>query len=185
MAADDASLVLLGCKGDRRAFGELVVRHERAMLAVARAYFASEADAEDAVQDAFVQACGALDGLRDPSRFAAWLTRITINASLAILRARRDKQSLADFASTVSLRPRVQSEQLTPATLATKSEEAEQVKAAIGRLPEAQRVVIMLRYAADMTYDELAAYLGVPASTVRGRLHLARTTLKALLDGGR
>lgn len=183
MPADDGSLVGRTREGDRAAFGELVVRHERAMLAVARAYFASEADAEDAVQDAFVQAYEALDGLRDPGRFAAWLTRITINASLAILRARRDKQSLSDFASTVSLRPRVSPEQLTPAALALRSEESEQVKAAIGRLPEAQRVVIMLRYAADMSYDAVAAYLEVPASTVRGRLHLARTTLKTLLDG--
>ena len=70
--------------------------------------------------------------------------------------------SLADFASTARLKPRLGQVCLTPAALASKSEEAERLKVAIGRLPEAQRVAVMLRYAAGMTYDEMAAYLDVP-----------------------
>ena len=178
---DDGGLVARAKAGDDEAFGELVTRHQRAMFAIARAYFASEADAEDGVQEAFVKAFEALDQLSDNARFAAWLARITVNACLATLRARTDKMSLADFASTAQLKPRLGQVYLTPSALASRGEEAEQLKVAIGRLPEAQRVAVMLHYAADMTYDEMAAYLDVPYSTIVGRLHMAKEALKQML----
>jgi RNA polymerase sigma-70 factor (ECF subfamily) len=105
-----------------------------------------------------------------------------VNTCLDTLRSRTDKVSLADFASTVELRRRVGPPPLTPAALASRNEEAEQLRAAIGRLPEAQRVVLMLRYVEDMAYDQIGAYLGVPASTVRGRLYTAKQALRALLE---
>ena len=180
-APAEAALVSRARGGDREAFGELVRRHQRPMLAIARSYFASEADAEDAVQEAFVSAFQALRQLADDGRFAAWLARITANACLAILRRHTDKVSLADFASTAHLRPRVGPVELTPAALASRGEQAEALKAALGRLPEDQRVALMLRYAADMTYEQIAGYLDIPASTVRGRLYTAKQALKALL----
>jgi RNA polymerase sigma-70 factor (ECF subfamily) len=182
-SADDAPLVARAKSGDREAFGSLVTRHGRAMLALARAYFASEADAEDAVQEAVLRAFRGLDKLASDERFAAWLARITVNTCRTILSGKTDKVSLADLASTVELRPRLRQTSLTPASLASKAEEAELLKAAIGRLPEEQRQVLMLRYAEDMSYDEIAAYLNVPTSTVRGRLYIAKAGLKALLGG--
>jgi len=179
--AEDAELVARAKAGDREAFGSLVTRHGRAMLALARAYFASEADAEDAVQDAVLRAFGALGGLEDNNRFAAWLARITVNTCLTTLSARTDKVSLADFASTVKLHRRLRETSLTPAALASKGEEAELLKAAIGRLPDEQRLVVMLRYTEEMTYEEMAAYLDVPPATVRGRLYTAKLALRELL----
>ncbi|HUT34951.1 MAG TPA: sigma-70 family RNA polymerase sigma factor [Planctomycetota bacterium] len=181
-AGDDVSLVARAKQGDRSAFGELVTRHERAMLAIARAYFASEADAEDAVQEAFVKAYRTLGQLANDGLFAPWLARITVNTCLDTLRARTDKVSLADFATTAQFRSRVGAAPLTPASLASQGEQAEALKAAIGRLPEEQRVALMLRYVEDMTYDQIADYLGVPSSTVRGRLHSAKQALRELLE---
>jgi RNA polymerase sigma-70 factor (ECF subfamily) len=179
--ADDAALVKQAKAGDREAFGQLATRHGRAMLAIARAYFASEADAEDAVQDAVLKAFKALDQLQDDARFAAWLARITVNTCLNILAAQSDKLSLADFASTVEVHRRLRQTTLTPATLASKGEEAQLLKAAIGRLSEDQRVAVMLRYTEGMTYEETAEYLDVPASTVRGRLYTAKLALRDML----
>lgn len=181
MATDEGGLVARAKAGDDEAFGELVARHQRAMFAIARAYFASEADAEDSVQEAFVRAFESLSQLNDNTRFAAWLARITGNVCLATLRERTDKVSLADFASTAQLKPRLGQVHLTPAALASQNEEAEQLKVAIGRLSEAQRVAVMLRYAAGMTYNEIAAYLDVPYSTIVGRLHTAKQALKQML----
>jgi len=181
-ADDDRGLVSRAKRGDREAFGELVLRHEGAVLAIARAYFASEADAEDAVQEVFLRAYRQLDQLAFENRFAAWVARITRNVCIDTLRARTDKMSLADFASTVHFRARVGPVQLTPATLASKGEEADLLKAAIGRLPEPQRVILMLRYAEEMTYDEMAAYLDIPTSTVRWRLHAAKQALGQALS---
>jgi len=181
-AADvDAWLVLRAKQGESEAFGELVTRHERAMLAIARAHFASDADARDAVQDAFVKAFMALEGLDDHRRFAAWLGTITTNTCRDALRSRTDKVSLTDFSTSAQLRPRLGQESLTPSALSSKGEEAELVKIAIGRLPEAQRVVLMLRYVEHMTYERMAAYLDVPPSTVRGRLYHAKRALRKTL----
>ena len=182
VAPDDGTLVARARAGDQQAFGELVTRHERALLAIARSYFASEADAEDAVQEAFVKAFRFLGQLASADTFPAWLARITVNTCLDLLRARTDKLSLADFATTAPLRHRLGQTQLTPASLALRGEEADAIKVAVGRLPEAQRIVLMLRYAEDMTYDQIAAYVGVPASTVRGRLRIAKEALRGLLE---
>ena len=181
IAADDHTLVASTRGGDLEAFGELVSRHERAMLAVARAHFASTADAEDAVQDAMVKAFRALDQLKDGRRFSGWLLRITVNTCLDTLRRRTDKQSLADFATTVPLYPRFGQPPHTPSTLASRAETAERLRAAVGRLPEEQRIVIMLHYAEDMTHRQIAQYLEVPPSTVQGRLRRARRALKDML----
>jgi len=181
IAAEDRRLVTRARVGDREAFGALAERHGRAMLAIARAYFASEADAEDAVQEAFMKAFRALDDLRDGSRFPAWVAQITRNSCLDILRSRSDKMSLADFASSVQFRPRQGRIPFTPATLVGKGEEADLLRAAVGRLPEEQRIVIMLRYVEDLRYEQIGAYLGVPASTVRTRAKRAREALRGLL----
>jgi len=180
-APDDGTLVEQARGGDREAFGKLVLRHTRAMFAIARAYFASEADAEDAVQDAFVKAFRTLAQLREASRFAGWLARITVNTCVDILRSRSDRVSLADFATSVPLFPRLGQQHSTPSTLASKAERAELLRAAIGRLPEDQRVAIMLRYAGEMSYEQMAAYLDVPLTTVESRLHRAKVALKEIL----
>jgi RNA polymerase sigma-70 factor (ECF subfamily) len=155
------------------------------MLAIARAYFACEADARDAVQDAFVKAYRALGTLVSDDRFAAWLARITTNTCLDVLRARTEKVSLAEFSSTVRLHPRLREEDLTPATLSSKSEEAQVMKVAVGRLPEKKRVILMLRYSDDMSYERIGEYLGLPVSTVRGRLHGAKRALRRILGFGK
>ena len=178
--ADD-TLVSRAKRGDRGAFGELVARHQAAMLAIARAYFASEADAQDAVQDAFVKGYQALGQLAAGDRFAAWMARITVNTCLAVLRTSKEKVSLSEFASTVQLFPRVGHEPFTPATLAGNRERVTLLRAAVGRLPEAQRVALLLRYLEDMSYEQIAGYLDVPASTVRGRLHKAKRALRKML----
>jgi len=142
----DATLVAQARAGDQEAFGQLVSRHEKAMFAIARSYFASEADVEDAVQEAFVKAFQSLAQLEADSRFAAWMARITVNTCLDLIRSRSGKVSLGQFASTVQLRPRLGQTQFTPAMLAVRGERSDFVKAAIGRLPEELRVVLMLRF---------------------------------------
>lgn len=180
--AGDEALVARARSGDRKAFGRLVRRHTPARFALARAYLASDADAEDAVQEAFVKAFESLGQLRSAGRFAGWLARITANTCRDILRSTRDKVSLADFATSVQVLPRVRGQLLTPATLASRGERCDAVKAAVGRLPEHQRVAIMLYYTNDMTYRQMAEYLEVPMTTVKSRLHRAKKALERHLE---
>jgi RNA polymerase sigma-70 factor (ECF subfamily) len=180
---DDAWLVSRAKEGDHEAFGQLVSRHERAMLAIARSYFASEDSVEDAVQEAFVKAFQAIRQIDNGSRFAGWMARITATTCVDTLRSRSDRVSLAEFASSMSITLRVGIRAPTPATLASKAEYSELLKAALGRLPEDQRVVLMLRYAEDMSYERIAAYIDTNVSTVRGRLHHAKRALRQILKG--
>lgn len=182
-APDDVRLVEQARAGSRQALGELVSRHEGAMLAIARSYFASEADVEDAVQEAFVKAYRKLSQLEAGSRFAGWLARITVNTCLDILKSKSEKVSLEQFATTVQLHPRLGQIQFTPATLASRGERSDLVKAAVGRLPEDLRVVVMLYFGEGMTYDQIAEYLDTTFSTVQGRLHRAKQALKKVLKG--
>ncbi|MFC1806477.1 RNA polymerase sigma factor [Planctomycetota bacterium] len=179
--ASDDELVERARGGDQGAFSELVVRHQRAMLGIARAYFASQADAEDAVQDAFVKAFRRLSQLNDGNSFAAWVARITARVCLDTLSNRTDKVSLSDFASTARLHPRLGQPQFTPSTLASREEDQDLVKVAVGHLPENQRIVLMLRFGEGMTYGQIATYLDLPKSTVQGRLHRAKQALRSVL----
>jgi RNA polymerase sigma-70 factor (ECF subfamily) len=180
-AVVDAGLVARARGGDSEAFGQLVSRHERAMLSIARAYLASEVDAEDAVQQAFLKAYEALDGLADGRRFAAWLKTITANVCRDTLREQPYKASLADYSSSAQFRPRLGEAPPTPATLCSKGEQVELLKIAVGRLPEAQRVVVMLRYKEHMSYKHISAYLDLEPSTIRGRLQGAKRALRKAL----
>ena len=107
-----------------------------------------------------------------------------VNTCRDILRTCSEKVSLTEFSSTASLRPRLGQDYLTPFSLSSRSEEAELVRIAIGRLPEEQRIVLMLRYVEHMSYEEVALYLEVPPSTVRGRLYHAKRALRGLLESG-
>ncbi|MBL7223682.1 MAG: sigma-70 family RNA polymerase sigma factor [Candidatus Brocadiae bacterium] len=180
-AIDDATLVAQAEADDQEAFGELVARHQGAMLAIAGSYFAADADARDAVQEAFVKAFECLDQLASDGRFAAWLARITVNTCVDTLRARTDKISLAQFATSVEVSHRLGRDQFTPGTLAGKHERSDLLKAAMGRLPEDQRAVLMLKFSDDMSYEQMAAYLDVPPTTVQGRPHRAKEGLRRML----
>jgi len=180
--SDDATLVTQAQAGDRQALGELLSRHRRAMLAIARAYFAAEADAEDAVQEGTTKVWQALGQLEDAQRFSGWVVRIMVNICLEVLRTRKDKVSLADFATSVQVFPRSGQEALTPAALASQHEHADLLRIAIGRLSEEHRVALMLRYSEDMSYEAIGAYLDVPLSTVRSRLFKAKRALGDMLN---
>jgi RNA polymerase sigma-70 factor, ECF subfamily len=94
----DAELVAAILAGDRRAFARLVSQHERTLFRTARAILRNDADAEDAVQDALVQAYQALSTFRGESKLSTWLVRIAANA--ALMRRRRCKAAALAQAQT-------------------------------------------------------------------------------------
>lgn len=174
--------------GDATAFDDIVRAHGDRLLAVARRYLPEEADALDAVQDAFVSAFKAMPEFEGTSRLTTWLHRITVNACLMKLRSRRR-------------RPEVSIEQLLPEFLADghhrnpplpwKPEarsgiEREEVRALvrsmIDELPETYRVILILRDIDELNTEETAAVLGLSLSAVKTRLHRARQALRTLLE---
>ncbi|MGN6168293.1 MAG: RNA polymerase sigma factor, partial [Solirubrobacteraceae bacterium] len=154
--------------GDVGAFDALVRRYEARVYRVALRVLGNPSDAQDAVQEAFVQAWQSLGRLRADGAFAGWLYRITTSRCADLLGARRPAEPLES--SAVSSDP-------GPARLAELADEQEALKRAIVRLPFDQRAALVLREFAGLSYEEVAEVLGVSLSAVKGRLYRARGEL--------
>jgi RNA polymerase sigma-70 factor (ECF subfamily) len=172
--------------GDEAAFAQLVREQTPALLRVTGRLLRSDPEAREAVQDAFVSAFRALPRFRGESRLGTWLYRIAINAALARLRAR----SQADEVSLDEWLPRFVEDGHAaepsipwPADAGPERREVrERVRAAIDRLPDSYRTVVLLRDIEELTTDEAAQALGISPGAVKVRLHRARQALRTLLD---
>lgn len=186
--AGDAALVARLRAGDGAAFESLVRTHTLPLLRVARRFLRSEEDARDAVQDAFVAAFKSIGNFASNAQLATWLHRIVVNASLMKLRTQRrhPEETLEPYL------PRFLEDghQVTPSvawtesaeTIVQRSELAAIVRAAIDKLPDPYRTVILLRDIEELSTDETAEALGITANAVKIRLHRARQALRTMLD---
>lgn len=186
-AGDEAELLARVRAGSAPAAEELVHRHAGPMLAVARRFFRNEQDAADAVQDALLQAFRSLDRFAGESKLSTWLHRITVNACLMKLRAKRSRPEIAidsllpDFDGTGHHRERV-SRWPNPEEVLDQAERIALVRRCIEQLPENYRVVLLLRDIEELDTLETAERLDLTESAVKVRLHRARQALRTLLD---
>lgn len=133
------------------------------------------ADAEDACQEALLAAWSAWPRLRDPARFDAWFDRILVNSCIEHLRrqSRHPQAALPDD-------PDVPDRDAIAG-----SADRDAIQRALGRLSPEHRAAVVLRFWADLSTDAIAERLGVPAGTVRSRLHYALDALRAELGSDR
>ncbi len=139
------------------------------------AILGDEADARDAAQETFVTAWRQIRHLREPDRFDAWLQRIAINAARMTHRARRRRGVREIAASRVGRVP-------DPAVPDQRESDATLLDLAMRRLPVEQRSLLVLHHLERRPVAELAEILGIPAGTVKSRLHAARQALQAAID---
>lgn len=166
-------LVSLAQSGDLDAFGQLVCRFQDMAYAHAYAYLGDAHLAQDAAQEAFLDAYGSLAGLREPAAFPGWLRKIVFKHSDRLVRGKQlDTIPLDDhirvFATTAP----------DPASITEAAELRSSVREAIATLPEHERVVVLLFYIAGYTQNDMAACLDLPLTTIKKRLHDARKRLK-------
>jgi len=173
--ARERELVLSAQRGSREAFAELVRAYQRRAYAVARAIVLDHHDAEDAVQDGFLHAYRALARFRPGEPFGAWLHRIVANAALDLQR-RRKVRAAGTLPETVALpfRDPAESDELR-----------RRLSAALQRLTERQRAVIVLHDVEGFRHAEIGEILEIPEGTARSDLHHARATLRRLLSDTR
>jgi RNA polymerase sigma-70 factor, ECF subfamily len=175
----DGELIEQVRRGDPAAFGELVERHRGAVYRAALAALGNDADAEDVAQEALVLAYRRIDQFRGDASVRTWM--VSIGWRLALSRRRRlwwqvnrtamqptELHTLKD--ATPSPEARMQSAQFIEA-----------VQRQIRLLPPKLRDALLLAAAGDLTQDEIAAALSIPAATFRGRVRDARLRLKARL----
>ena len=169
----DTELVARTLAGDMRALKALMRMHHRMLFRTARAILRDDAEAEDAVQEACLQAYRALGTFRGESKLSTWLVRITANE--ALMRRRRN----AKTAARMDVEPdELASGQAGPETTAHGGEMRQVLEARIGALPEVFRTVFLMRAIEEFTVEETAAALGIPEITVRTRYFRARKLLR-------
>jgi RNA polymerase sigma-70 factor (ECF subfamily) len=155
-------LVERAAKGDHDAFETLVYAAIARLDAAARMILRDSDLARDAVQEALMRAWRDLPGLRDPERFDAWLHRLTVNASLDLIRRRRRR------VVEVELTP-IHDREMPDFTAVV--DDRELLDRALRRLDAEARAVVVLRYYLGMTVPDIAATLGIPLGTAKARLH--------------
>ena len=178
---DDAALVAAARAGDAAAFAALLKRHRSGVLRLCERLLGPGGDAQDAAQEAALQAFLGLDRLRDGGHFGAWLHGIAANVARRILRHRRVERLVE--ASDAVREPIVlwAAEPPSPEEEALDAEVRAAVRAAVAALPGAARAALLRHHVDGRSYAEVAAELGVPLSTVRGRLFEGRRRLRRAL----
>jgi RNA polymerase sigma-70 factor (ECF subfamily) len=183
----EASLLEAIRRGDEAACEALVRNHTARLLAVARRYLRQEEDARDAVQEAYVAAFRSIARFEGGSSLSTWLHRIVINCCLMKLRTgrRRPETSIEELLPRFDeTGHRVLDDAAWPGSIEDdieKAETRERVRAAIGRLPEKYRAVVLLRDIEEMSTEEAARILGLTENALKIRLHRARQALRSLL----
>ena len=173
----EAELVARAVKGDHEAYATLVRPHERVAYRVAAAITGWNADAEEATQNGLVKAYRSLHRFRSGAAFKPWLLRIVVNEAHNVLRAERRHERLGARAAEQHETTIAGADE---AVLAR--EEVETVLKALTRLTETDRLVVALRYFAELPDNEAAALAGTSQEAYRVRLMRARRRLHALLE---
>lgn len=178
----DTALVLAAQAGDKEAFASLIARHRRLLLALCQRSLADPVLAEDAAQEAVLQALLGIERLRQPDRFGPWLGGIGLNICRRWLQVRSRDAWSWDALSGGRLGPEIPDLKPGPDTLAEAAELASQVRCAVATLPPGQQAAVLLFYLSGLTYAETAALLGIEIGAVKTRLHKARKMLKRQLS---
>jgi RNA polymerase sigma-70 factor (family 1) len=167
-------------RGDKKAFGQLVRRHQKRLFRFVLGLTGSFDQAEDIVQDAFVKAYQALDTFEKGRDFYPWLSTIARNKALNLLARDERKESLDKIQEQGFDSP---SDDPGPLAQLISSENQQRFYAALKGLPEQYRAVFVLRHFEELSYDEIAKQLKIALGTVDSRLYRARQLLvEALKD---
>ena len=172
----DAELVAAARAGDKRAFVEIVSRHQAMVCGIALSILGDFAASEDAGQEAFLTAWRKIHELREPERLRAWLGQIARNAALGYLRRQRGEAPL----DTAEFMP---DESPAPDEVAATEEEAELVRESLAKLPELYRLPLILFYREAQSVRAVAESLAISEDAVKQRLVRGRELLRDRMSG--
>lgn len=173
--------------GDQLAFEALMRRYNGKLFRVARAILRDDSDAEDVLQDAYLEAYRHIGDFRGESALGTWLTRIVVNQALMRVRKERRRASIVPFRNTVphdteNLEAQVPDQTSeSPSASVIRAETRKILERRIDELPASFRAVFIMREVEEMSVEETAECLSISPATVRTRLFRARALLREAL----
>jgi RNA polymerase sigma-70 factor, ECF subfamily len=180
-ADPDSDLLPALREGDRRAFDQLIRRHQRGVWRVVQRTLKNEADTADVVQQAFVRALRALPGFRGAASLRSWLYRISINCALSWLRDHK-----REVPTEPAEMPADDDGAREPAALAQlqSRDRGFALRGAVAKLPPKQRLVLELRVFDDLSFREVAELAECSENTAKVNFHYALKRLRELMAEG-
>ncbi len=179
-SSQEREIVLRCQKGDADAMGTLIIQYQHWVYNIAYGMLGHHQDAEDVAQDAFLSAWENIGKFQFRSRFSTWLYRIVKNKCLNHIdqyqRRKTDPTEIDDSQPWVPL------DTVTPEEEALRTEEKNIVHAALAKLRDSHREILVLRELRDLSYEEISEILGCTLGRVKSRLHEARKALKEELE---
>jgi len=184
--SDDRALAAAVGAGERDAFVVLMRRYNRRLYRLARAILRDDAEAQDALQDAYLAAFRAIGTFRGDAQLSTWLSRLVSNACLARLRRDARRHAAAPMVSTSandeSDRELMDtSRAASPDDALMRTELRRLIERKLDALPGSFRVVFVMRCVEELSVEETAQCLGIPEATVRTRHFRARSLLRESL----
>ena len=173
----DEVLVIAAILGNLDAFEELVVRYRPAVVRLARSIVGAD-HAEDVAQDSLLLAFKALPGIDEPRKFPAWLSAITRHRAL-----RFSKSETAHMSKRVALDEALLEKIEALAKPLAEKERDEEMIEALESLPSDYAMPLRLRFLDEMPLNRIAAFMGIPLSTVKWRIHHGKKLLKEKVKG--
>jgi RNA polymerase sigma-70 factor (ECF subfamily) len=165
--------------GDARAFQELYRNHRRDVARLVARLLGPRPDAEDVIQEVFIQVFRSLVTFRGDSRFTTWLHRVTVNVTLMHLRAARSRPQLGAESAVEPLAP----DELSPHEGAARNERMRALYKILDTLSEKKRAVFILHDLEGTPANQISTTLDIPVLTVRTRLFYARKEVYAAMMG--
>ena len=178
----EATLVRGIVDGDRAQFERLMRLHNRRLYRIARAALRNHAEAQDAMQEAYLSAFRSIDQFRGEATLATWLSRLVLNECLGRLRRDARRQNVIPIVSSKNEAESVASgDSDQPDRLLGRAEMRALLERKLDELPQSFRIVFVLRCVEELSVDETALCLGIPEATVRSRHFRAKSLLRESL----
>jgi len=177
---DETELIQSALSGNSEAFGVLVSRYQDRLYACIVNVVNRTDEADDVVQESFIQAYLKLDTFQNSSQFFTWLYRIAFNNALSRRRRHRNYLSLDEAHEVSGSEPPDRNEM--PDHQMIQHENVQQIREALAMLSEDHRSILVLRELEDTSYEDIAEILEISIGTVRSRLSRARAALKSQLE---
>lgn len=182
---EDVQLMLRFCNGDRKAFDKLVERNTPNVCGLVYRFLGDQSQVDDITQEAFLRVLRNAHRYKPEAKFSTWLYRIVANLCFNVIRARKTARqtSLNSMGSEGGALDLPDERQPGPDEGLVGGERSKRVAAAVAKLPENQRLAIILNKYEDKNYAEIAEILDTTTTAVKSLLSRARTTLREQLEG--